>query len=572
MVNLKKINILLDQKIKKNFFFIVFFNFLISTLEFLSVASIYPALLIITNSTEDSKLDKLFSFFQIDISNKSLNFFLILILIFIIFKNVFSIFLNWYIHTFLLKNYDFISKVTLNKMLKFNYLDVINLSSPIFIRNSKEIVLSFRNYLTSLILISTEIVMVLSLFFILAIISLKITLISSFALLVFLSLILKISKHRISTLGKLRNEGFANLNKSLIEIFNSFRELKIYKNLNFYLKTYNKHNLDFARAQRNIEFFIGITKNLFELLVIIFIAILIHFSNFQINLEVLPKIGIFTYAFFRLYPSFTKISTLKTMINSNENSVDILIRIQKQKTEKEKISNKKNKGFKFDNILEIKNLSFGYDKNLIFKNLNLNIRKGSIIGISGKNGSGKTTLCNIILSLIEPNSGKILIDKKYDIKENLSNYRSKVSFIPQNIFLLNDSIENNITFNVQSNEIDNSKLLDVINITGLKKINELVNTRHNSFIGENGSNLSGGQRQRIAIARALYRNSEIIVMDEHTSALDSSTEEKLLTDMKKLFNGKTIIIISHKKKVLEYCDINYSLENGILKKLKNNLN
>jgi len=572
MVNLKKINILLDQKIKKNFFFIVFFNFLISTLEFLSVASIYPALLIITNSTEDSKLDKLFSFFQIDISNKSLNFFLILILIFIIFKNVFSIFLNWYIHTFLLKNYDFISKLTLNKMLKFNYLDVINLSSPIFIRNSKEIVLSFRNYLTSLILISTEIIMVLSLFFILAIISLKITLISSFALLVFLSLILKISKHRISTLGKLRNEGFANLNKSLIEIFNSFRELKIYKNLNFYLKTYNKHNLDFARAQRNIEFFIGITKNLFELLVIIFIAILIHFSNFQINLEVLPKIGIFTYAFFRLYPSFSKISTLKTFINSNENSVDILIKIQKQKTEKEKISNKKNKGFKFDNILEIKNLSFGYDKNLIFKNLNLNIRKGSIIGISGKNGSGKTTLCNIILSLIEPNSGKILIDKKYDIKENLSNYRSKVSFIPQNIFLLNDSIENNITFNVQSNEIDNSKLLDVINITGLKKINELVNTRHNSFIGENGSNLSGGQRQRIAIARALYRNSEIIVMDEHTSALDSSTEEKLLTDMKKLFKGKTIIIISHKKKVLEYCDINYSLENGILKKLKNNLN
>ncbi len=298
MVNLKKINILLDQKIKKNFFFIVFFNFLISTLEFLSVASIYPALLIITNSKDNSKVDKLFSFFQIDISNKSLNFFLILILIFIIFKNVFSIFLNWYIHTFLLKNYDFVSKVTLNKMLKFNYLDVINLSSPIFIRNSKDIVLSFRNYLTSLILISTEIVMVLSLFFILAIISLKITLISSFALLVFLSLILKISKHRISTLGKLRNEGFANLNKSLIEIFNSFRELKIYRNINFYLKTYTKHNLDFARAQRNIEFFIGITKNLFELLVIIFIAIIIHFSNFQISLEILPTIGIFTYAFF----------------------------------------------------------------------------------------------------------------------------------------------------------------------------------------------------------------------------------------------------------------------------------
>ncbi len=256
------------------------------------------------------------------------------------------------------------------------------------------------------------------------------------------------------------------------------------------------------------------------------------------------------------------------MINSNENSVDILIKIQNQKTEKEKLFNRKNKDFKFNNVLEIKNLTFGYDKNLIFKNLNLKVRKGSIIGISGKNGSGKTTLCNLILSLIEPNSGKILIDKKYDIKKNLSDYRSKVSFIPQNIFLLNSSIENNITFNVQSNEIDKKKLVDVINITGLKKINKLVNTRHNSLIGENGSNLSGGQRQRIAIARALYRNSEIIVMDEHTSALDSSTEEKLLKDMKKLFMGKTIVIISHKKKVLEYCDINYYLENGILKKIK----
>ena len=128
-------------------------------------------------------------------------------------------------------------------------------------------------------------------------------------------------------------------------------------------------------------------------------------------------------------------------------------------------------------------------------------------------------MCNIILSLIKPQKGIIVVDNKFDIQSVLKDFRNIVSFIPQNIFLLNDTIKNNITFNLDENLVDNKKLDDVIKVSGLEEINELINKRHNSLVGENGSNLSGGQRQRIAIARALFRNSQIIIMDEHTALL-----------------------------------------------------
>ena len=236
------------------------------------------------------------------------------------------------------------------------------------------------------------------------------------------------------------------------------------------------------------------------------------------------------------------------MLNSNENSIDILLDINKTKVEIDKDLPNNTFNFEFKNNIKIENLSFGYEKNNILKDLNLVINKGDIIGISGKNGSGKTTFCNILLSIIKPKSGKIIVDDTYDLENYLKEYRNIVSFIPQNIFLLNDTIKNNITFNLEDNLIDNEKLKKVIKISGLDEINKKISDRYNSLIGENGTNLSGGQRQRVAIARSLFRESEIIIMDEHTSALDSSTEEELLNEMKSLFKDKTIIIISHRKK------------------------
>ena len=188
--------------------------------------------------------------------------------------------------------------------------------------------------------------------------------------------------------------------------------------------------------------------------------------------------------------------------------------------------------------------------------------------ITAPSGSGKTTLCNIILSLIRPQSGLIQVDDRFDVQENLYNYRKIISFIPQNIFLLNDTIKNNITFNLDEKKIDHERLNKALKVTGLSGLDLELKNRHNSLIGENGSHLSGGQRQRIAIARAVYRDSEIIIMDEHTSSLDLNTEKELLNEMKQLFKNKTLIIISHKKQVQEFCDKNYLLEDCKLSEIK----
>ena len=434
MIELNKIKKLIDPKIKKNFYLIVFFNFIISILEFLSIASIYPALLIITGVSSNKIIDKIYLFFDINLSEKGLTFFLTLILFLIIFKNILSIILNWYIQNYILKNYNFISLLIIKKMLRFNYLDVINLTSPIFIRNSKEVVFSFRQYIMSLILMSTEIVTVSSLLLLLMLISFKITIITIIILLIFLLILIKLSKSKITNLGKVRNEAYAKLNSSLIEIFNSFRELKIYSNIEFYIKNFLKQNISFAKAQRNIEFFTSITRNLFELLVVLFLALSILLIDFEIDINILPTAGIFVFVFFRLYPSFTKISSLKTTLNSNENSVEILLEIQKTKIEIYNDLSKNIPNFVFKKNIKIENLSFGYDQNNIFENLNLVINKGDIIGISGKNGSGKTTLCNIILSIIKPKNGRIIIDDTYNLNDHLKEYRGIISFIPKIFF------------------------------------------------------------------------------------------------------------------------------------------
>jgi ATP-binding cassette subfamily C protein len=367
----------------------------------------------------------------------------------------------------------------------------------------------------------------------------------------------------MSILGEKRNNTYSKINNALIEIFNSFRELKIYSKSDFYLNNYKDENKEFAVTQRTIEFFSGITRYLFEIIVVFFLYFIFFFNTNSIDITLIPTLGVFAFAFFRLYPSFTKISYLKTLISTNQDSMNILYNIH-QKSDSEKILNKNN--IKFESSLKLKNVSFGYtNQRTVLKNIDLVIPRGKKIGISGNNGSGKTTLCNIILSLIKPSNGEILIDNKTNVFDNLYGYRNIISFIPQNIFLLNDTVERNITFNDYN--FDKEKLTKVLVITQLEELIYDLKKRGKVTIGENGNNLSGGQRQRIAIARAIYRDSEIVIMDEHTNSLDVKIEKELLASSKVIFNNKTLIVVSHKKEMLSFCDDVYILEDGELGKV-----
>lgn len=559
---MKNFKNLIDPKSFKYFIYIIFLNIFIYACEFVSIASIYPLLIILTKDNQPKILINIINFLKIEKDNL-LFFFITVLLIFLFLKNILLIIFNFIIQNFILKNYNYISNRVIKNILSLNYLEIINLTSPIFIRNCKEIVISVRSYLLNKIFLFSEIILIIVIASLLFLISFNFTIVSFFILLMFYLILNFISRKRLFILGKKRNEIYANINNSLIEIFNSFRELKIYSQLDLYLNHYKKRNVQFSLIQKKIEFFSSITRYLFEIIIVLFLFFLFFFNLDKINISLIPIFGVFVFAFFRLYPSFVKILYIKTVLTANQDSINIIQNFIHPKNNSEENINKNI--IKFENNLELRNINFSYNKEHFLKNINLIIYKGNKIGITGKNGSGKTTLCNIILSLIKPNNGDVLIDGKINIFDNLYSYRNLISFIPQNIFLLNDTVENNII--ISGNNLNQDKLDKVLEIT---KLNELIldlKRKNKNTIGENGNNLSGGQRQRIAIARAIYRDSEIIIMDEHTNSLDAQIENELILSSKELFKNKTLVVVSHKKEVLSFCNDIYLLEKGELQKL-----
>ncbi len=220
----------------------------------------------------------------------------------------------------------------------------------------------------------------------------------------------------------------------------------------------------------------------------------------------------------------------------------------------------------FNQELKIYNLSFGYEgKKCLFKNLNLNIKKGEKIAFIGESGCGKSTLVDLIIGLLKPKEGQILIDEQELNANNTKNYRQKIGYIPQNIYLFNDSIAKNITF---GDAVDEEKLNRVIKQANLEHFIKNLSQGVQTKVGDGGSNLSGGQKQRIAIARALYLEPEILVLDEATSALDTQSEAKIMDEIYKISKDKTMIIIAHRLSTITQCDKVYRLEHGKLKEEK----
>jgi ATP-binding cassette subfamily C protein len=218
---------------------------------------------------------------------------------------------------------------------------------------------------------------------------------------------------------------------------------------------------------------------------------------------------------------------------------------------------------RLQNSIKINELKYTYpgsDKPSI-KDINLSIPKAGSISLVGPTGSGKTTLADLLLGLLKPDEGAIL-ENGFDINNNLTEWHRKIGYIPQFIYLLNDTIKNNIAFGLEDSEIDEKKLQNAVSTAQLENFVLSLPEGVETIVGERGIRLSGGQRQRIGIARALYNNPEILVMDEATSALDNTTEDLLVQALEKLKEDHTIIMIAHRLSTIKNCDTLYFMKDG----------
>ncbi len=362
-------------------------------------------------------------------------------------------------------------------------------------------------------------------------------------------------------------------NASQIQAFNnpinSIRDTIIYNLSNYFKKIFNEKVSNFEKHNMFMNIMGYMPKILLEVFGVIGLVIIIYILSLtsQTNEIFLAKLILFAVCFVRFIPAFSIINSAMTKLIFRKVSLDLinneLIKFNNKKTTN---SEQKSKQKIEENIdIMINNLSFKYpDSNFkTIENLNLKINSPSIIGIVGESGSGKTTFIDIFLGLLSNYDGSFKINN-FELKDNFKLWQKKLSFVSQKIFLLHDTIKNNIIYG--SDKFDENLFKQVVNYTNLEKvINELPDFE-NATTGHDGNLISGGQAQRIGIARALYKNNPILILDEATNALDVELERKILNNINKL-SKKIILIVSHRKETLLNCDHIYEFKDKKLTKI-----
>ena len=408
-------------------------------------------------------------------------------------------------------------------------------------------------------------------FGILSYINFKITLIAStFFLLIYLIIILTFKRRIFNNATIISNEQSTNI-KIVRETFNGFRDILINNYQNFYNNIFLKSYSKLIAGSEDNRFFYSAPKPLIDSFLLASIGIIIGLnSGSYSSLEkLLPTIAVMAIASQRILPILNQIYS-GHMSNEDASPHTKFIRNFLRKP-MIKQNRKKIKPLKFQNKISIKDVSFSYFSNkqsMVLKNINLDISKGSRIGIIGKSGSGKSTFADLILGLLNPTNGNIYVDGKKIINQK-QNWFANVASVPQNIFITDQSIAENIAFGKLRNQIKINIIKDVAKKAQIADFIEERKGKYNNVIGEKGIKISAGQRQRLAIARALYKKSKLIIFDEATSSVDEESEKNILNIIFNLSRKNyTSILISHKLSNLKRCDKIFKIENSKLIKVK----
>ena len=567
-MTIKKINSISKNYYNHKILIIILFSILTTCMEMIGIGSVIPLL---TSLSADNNIFEKVNFIKFNFNfdnNNSIYFFLSIVISVFIIKNIFVYFFNLYQAKYLFSFYNFLMKEFLNIYLKQPYDFHLNRNSAILMRNIRKETSGFINGLKNILIIINESLILIAIIFFLLYFNYQITIILIALVSIVAFLFNKIISKKSIDYGRIHQFHDGKLNQTLHESFGSLKDIYLYNRSDNFLQRFIGH----AEISKKVGIYTSIISSLprhwLEIIFIISLTSIVLYSSYVLNdlNSALPLAGLFAISGIRLMPAVNKIIGSYQQINLSKASITLVYEELKLKknilVEKtEKFNEKKNE---FKSLL-IKNLSFKYSNidKFIFENVNFEIKKNSLIGFVGASGSGKTTLIDCLLGLLPPTSGKILFNNQ-NIYNDLKNWQSNIGYVPQNIYLMDASIQENIAIGINKRFID----IDRINLSlKLSNLDEFIKSLPDGLstnVGEKGVKISGGQRQRIGIARALYNNPQILVLDEATNALDTATEEKFLNLINELKNQQnlTVVMITHRISTLNICNKIYKIENN----------
>ena len=564
MFSIKYFYLSLDRRLR-NFSILLFILMIVGMLlENLGITLIVPFITTIIDPTFITRYPLIENYLN-KINFLNLDYIILmssLIFILFVFKNSFLFILSLIQSYFIKESHVYIAKRMFNIYINSPYKRHINTNSAIIIKNLTEEVFQFQYSLFQLLVLISETLILVSILILLLILE-PIATIIIFGIIFIVAVIYFIAfKDIISGWGATRMIHAAKATTTIIESMTAIKEVKNYQTENFFSEKFAINNHINAKMNMYNSILQNFPRILLEMLGIIgIVAIIIYNHLFLNNVEILSSLILFAVAGFRILPSFNRILSSAQDVRYAYH-VSRLIYNNFHNEDLEKIKNKKINKIIFKNQIIFEDINFKYQSinKFAIKNLNLTINKGDSIGVIGYTGSGKSTFIQILVGLLYPDSGSIKIDDKI-VSNTLYNINN-LSYVPQNILLLDDSIKNNIAFGINESDINIDKIYECIKSAGLEKFIKTLGDNINTNVGEKGVKLSGGQLQRIGIARALYKKPEIIIFDESTNALDEKTEKSVLDYIYNLNIDKTIIIISHRISSLKKCKKIIKFENG----------
>lgn len=569
----KKFNKVLNKKQKSRVVVLIFMILIGAVLETLGVSMIYPLIETVMMPEvfeQNAMIVWICNVLGYTSAEQFVTFMLLALIFIFIFKNLYLLLLYYVQHSFITNSQYRISRDLLKVYLNRPYEFYLNASTGDIMRTVYSDSTGIFNLLLQCMQFITEFMVAIFLGTYLLIIDPVMTIVMGILLVGITLLSSAFLKPRISRIGEESRQQQSKMYKTIMQSINSVKDVKVYAKEDAFLGIYRKYGKRYYNLARDHEVLSSVPRLAIEAFslsgVLAYMAVMMKLGQ---NVQTMvPQLSAFAVAAVRLLPSASRINTYLANIAYYRPTLDyVYANVELPKNVDERAAEAKavteTDKLKFHDCIKVEQLYYKYpntDK-YIFENARMQVPYGKSVGIMGPSGAGKTTVVDIMLGLLRVESGTITCDG-VNVLEHYGQWLANIGYISQTINMVDDTIRANIAFGVDVDDIDDARVWQVLEEAQLADFVRNLPNGINTVIGERGVRISGGQRQRVGIARALYHDPEILILDEATSALDNDTEAAIMEAIENFHGRKTMLIIAHRLKTIENCDIIYKVENG----------